>query len=232
MRPHRFGAREGVSSVNNIERLRSARGWSRPELGRRMGTSGQQIERLEKGLRSLKQEWIDKAAKALGVSPAQIITPMTESNQPVVPDELPTKTVDAGEVVQIQKLDISLSMGPGAHIEDYVEDELISFDLSFLRSFTRTAPHFLKVVKGIGDSMYPTLNWGDTILIDTSDPHLTKQDGIYWINIYGAAGIKRLRAISPEKIEIKSDNSDVPDQEVAAEDLRIYGRAIWAIRGL
>lgn len=137
-----------------------------------------------------------------------------------------------GEVVQIQKLDLSLSMGPGTLVDGYVESELVSFDLNFVRLFTRAPSDRLRLVTGIGDSMEPTLRWGDLILIDANDRMLTKQDGIYWINLYGAAGIKRLRAIGPNKILVKSDNPIHDDQEVDAEDLRIEGRAIWATRGL
>lgn len=59
----------------NIERLRLAKGWSRPELGRRVYpiTSGQQIERLEKNQRGLTVEWIERVSRALGVDPAELI---------------------------------------------------------------------------------------------------------------------------------------------------------------
>ncbi|MFC4255410.1 helix-turn-helix transcriptional regulator [Croceibacterium xixiisoli] len=220
-----------MTSVNNIERLRLDRGWSRPQLGKRMGTSGQQIERLEKGQRTLKQEWIDKAATALGVTPSDIITPLPAgyalSGQTEV---LPAD--DPNEIVQIQRLDLSLSMGPGTVIDDYVEAEPVSFDLAFIRRITRSPAHRLKLVTGIGDSMYPTLNWGDAILIDTTDRALAKQDGIYWIDLFGAAGLKRLRTIAAGRVLVISDNPTVGDQEVAAEDLRIEGRAIWVARGL
>lgn len=71
--PHHFGASCGMPSANNIELLRKQRGWSRPELARQMGTSPQQIERLEKGTRRLAKDWIDKAASAFGVPPPAII---------------------------------------------------------------------------------------------------------------------------------------------------------------
>lgn len=136
------------------------------------------------------------------------------------------------EVVQIQKLDLSLSMGPGTLIDGYVESELVSFDLGFVRQFSRAPSDRLRIVTGVGDSMEPTLFRNDLIVIDTNDRRLSKQDGIYWINLYGAAGIKRLRAIGPNRILVKSDNPIHDDQEVDADDLRIEGRAIWTTRGL
>lgn len=136
------------------------------------------------------------------------------------------------DIVMVQKLDLSLSMGPGTIIDDWVEAEPISFDRLFLQSITRAPAHRLKLVSGIGDSMYPTLNWGDAIMIDTTDRALARQDGIYWVSYFGASGIKRLRTIAEGRILVKSDNPNVGDQEVNAEDLRIEGRAIWVARSL
>lgn len=200
-----------------------------------MSTSGQQVERLEKGMRRLTQEWIEKAAAALGVDPAVIIAADFEraAGVPQRPDLPPMRSASRDEdMVEIQKLDLSLSMGPGTLIEDYVEAEPVRFDPTFIRAITRTPPHRIKLVTGIGDSMYPTLNWGDAIMIDTTDRALGRQDGIYWISLFGASGIKRLRTVGKNRILVISDNRDVADQEVAAEDLRIEGRAIWFARAL
>lgn len=59
----------------NVARLRDAKGWSRPELGRRLipPTSGQQIERLEKNQRELTVGWIERLARALNVDPAELL---------------------------------------------------------------------------------------------------------------------------------------------------------------
>lgn len=163
---------------------------------------------------------------------ATVIRDQAEFNRAKGPANPIVSVPGDGEVVQIQKLDLSLSMGPGTLIDDYVESELVSFDLNFVRLFTRAPSDRLRLVTGIGDSMEPTLRWGDLILIDANDRMLSKQDGIYWINLFGAAGIKRLRAVGPRRILVKSDNPLHDDQEVDADDLRIEGRAIWATRGL
>jgi len=223
-----------VSSANNIERFRKELGWARPKLAERMGTSPQQVERLEKGQRKLSQEWIDRAAQALGVEPAAIITPMADNDLQIMVDTavFNEPAVGSADIVTLQKLDLSLSMGPGTLIDDWVEAEPVAFDRAFLQAITRAPTNRLKLVSGIGDSMYPTLNWGDAIMIDTTDNRLARQDGIYWINLYGAAGIKRLRTVGEGRVLVKSDNPTVDDQEVDADDLRIEGRAIWVARGL
>jgi hypothetical protein len=59
----------------NIVRLREGKSWSRPELGRRLrpATSGSQIERLEKGWRSLEVDWVEKIAAAFGMDPVELV---------------------------------------------------------------------------------------------------------------------------------------------------------------
>jgi phage repressor protein C with HTH and peptisase S24 domain len=224
-----------MASENNIQLFREQRGWSRPELGKRMGTSGQQVERLEKGQRRLAQEWIDRAADALEVEPSSIIARVANSDvglEVIQPDNKPTHTVDAGEVVDMISVDLSLSMGPGTVIEEYPEEEPIKFDLALLRSITRTPPSRLRLIKGIGESMMPTLQTGDRIMVDLNERAYSRIDGIYWVNHFGAHGIKRLRAIGRGRMLIVSDNPAVENQEVDAEDLLIHGRAIWVAREL
>ena len=203
-----------------------ALGLKQKELADAIGIEENKVSKIRSGERQLKAPELLKANDWLTLQEARVsaTVPVPVGTTITIPGD--------GEVVQIQKLDLSLSMGPGTLIDGYVESELMNFDLNFVRIYTRAPSDRLRLVTGIGDSMEPTLKWGDLILIDTTDRMLSKQDGIYWINLYGAAGIKRLRAVGPSRVLVKSDNPAVDDQEVDAEDLRIEGRAIWATRGL
>lgn len=212
-----------MASVNNIQRFREAKGWSRPDLGKRMGTSGQQVERLEKGQRNLTQDWIDKAASALGVEPAAIITPGSD----VRSDHTPTRSAGNGETAQLMRLDLSLPMGPGATVDDYVEEEPVEFDLGYLRAITRTPVHRLRLARGVGDSMFPTLQSSDEVLIDTTQNSLLHSDRIYAASINGGAAIKRLRPIEGGKrILVISDNKTIEPYPVDAHEVLIWGRVI------
>lgn len=227
--PHQIGAQSGVASVNNIEKLREARGWARPELAKRMGTSPQQVERLEKGQRKLSQEWIDKAAHAFGVTPADIIS---EGVSLVVPEQPVAKSVDGGEVVEITRLDLSLPMGPGATVDDYVEEESIAFDLGYLRSFTRTPPHRLRLAAGAGDSMLPTLLPNDLVWIDTTQNQLLHADRIYAASINGRRDQASAPVAGGSKVLVISDNKTIDAYEVDANDVVIWGRVIRFARDI
>ncbi|WP_221364318.1 XRE family transcriptional regulator [Sphingomonas jinjuensis] len=220
-----------MASANNIERLRGERGWSRPELGRRMGTSGQQVERLEKAQRRLTTDWIDRAAAALGVSPSDIIAAEPAPMQPL-PDQPVARSADAGETVEIVQLDLSLPMGPGATVDEYIEEEPIRFDLGYVRSFTRTPPHRLRIARGVGDSMYPTLNSNDLVWIDSTQTDLNQQDRVWAVSINGAAAIKRLRRLSGDRVMVVSDNPAIENYEVERAELLIGGRVIRFARDL
>jgi phage repressor protein C with HTH and peptisase S24 domain len=185
----------------------------------------------EGGIRSFDVETAVRYARAFKVSAAWLLGLEDGPAAKAAPVK-PAPPASNDDTVEIVQLDLSLSMGPGTLIDDYVEGRPVRFDLVFIQSITRTTSDRLRLVRGIGDSMYPTLNGGDAIMIDTTQRALSRQDGIYWVSIYGAAGIKRLRSVGPKRILVVSDNPAVENYEVDANDVRIEGRAIWFARDL
>lgn len=241
--PHQSGAESGMASTNNIRAFREQRGWSRPQLASLMKTSPQQVEKLEKGERSLRPEWIDKAAAAFGVTPADIITPGAElasedtADRPLdmkrAPDIMPSRSVTADDgTVELTALDLSYSMGPGTELASYIEETSLRFDPEFLRRISRAPYHRLRLARGVGDSMQPTLLPGDVVMIDTTQTKLSMQDRVWAVALNGAAAIKRLRMEAGNRIVVISDNPTVPAQEVDPEDVVIHGRVIWFGREL
>lgn len=218
-----------MASGNNIEAMRKARDWSRPDLARAMGTSPQQVERLEKGQRKLSQDWIERAATALGVQPAEIIArDFAVSTLPDMPRTV-TASDDDGAIV-VRQVDLSYAMGDGTSLEDYPEEVGVKFNPNFLRTITRTDPSRLFVARGDGDSMFPTLINDDMVLIDTGQRVLNMQDRLWACAVHGAGMIKRLRSVGASRVEVRSDNPTVGNREVDTDDLFIVGRVIWVGR--
>jgi len=148
--------------------------------------------------------------------------------RPLPRPDLPL-TVDASaadEVVDIIRLDLSLSMGPGATVDDYIEEIPVKFDIGYIRAFSRAPFDRLRIARGVGDSMYPTILSSDEVWIDTSQRVVNQQDRVWACSIYGAAAIKRLRTIGHGKILVISDNPTVENQEVDAEDIMVAGRVV------
>lgn len=205
------------------------------QIAQALGVSRTVANKFVNGKVALDARRAEALAKLFEVSRDEILYQGGISSEPPSPssrlNQIVTTNFDEA-IAEIIKLDLSLSMGPGTLIGDYVEETTYKFDQQLLRLITRSPANRLRMVTGIGDSMYPTLAHGDYILIDTTDRMLARQDGIYWIDLHGAAGLKRLRTVGRGRVLVKSDNPAVGDQEVDAEDLRIDGRAIWFMRGL
>lgn len=71
--------------ANNLSALRKERGWSQDQLAGLMGTTRNQIAKLESGARRLSDVWIVRAAKALQVDAGQLVT-TAASGVPIVGD--------------------------------------------------------------------------------------------------------------------------------------------------
>lgn len=221
---HQLGARSGMAVANNIERLREARGWKRPELARRMDTSPQQIERLEKGQRRLTQDWIERAAEAFGIPAVDIITPLPDAD---VARTQPGKSElgDEADFVTVQQVDFSYGLG-ATFADGHSEVELLRFPRAWLETITYSPPALLTWARGKGDSMAPTIHDGDLVLLDRSQRRVTEQDALWAYTVGDLSAIKRLR-MKGDRVVILSDNANVPPDEELAEHVNIVARVIF-----
>lgn len=218
---------------NNIAALRKSRGLSQTELAERIGTTLNMMGKLERATRDLNSGWIAKIANALDVAPEALLASVGSATpKPRPSDHPPMHNASQGETAAITALDLSLSMGPGTPIEDFVESEPVEFDIGLLRSITRAPFKRLRIVRGIGSSMEPKFYTGDRILVDTSERSLSRMDGYYWITLFGSHGLKKLRPAGRNRVMVISENPNDDPIEVDAEDITIEGRAIWFARDL
>lgn len=210
----------------NLFRRLDDLGLSQASLAETLGLAPNKISKARHGERRFTaaevlkaHEWLDEIER--------------QRKQGVQSDTLPTRDASTGETAAIIALDLSLSMGPGTPIEEFIESRPVEFDIGLLRSITRTAFQHLRIVRGIGDSMEPTFYTGDRILVDTSVRAVSRLDGYYWITLWGAHGLKRVRPMGKDRYLVISDNGEKYDPiEVSGQDLTIEGRAIWYGRDL
>lgn len=87
-----------------------------------------------------------------------------------------------------------------------------------------------RIITACGDSMHPTIEHGDNLLIDTSKKEI--YDGkIYCVEINKQLQPKRLQIIPPDKIKVISDNKDKYDSfyidNIKKENFSIVGEVCW-----
>lgn len=143
--------------------------------------------------------------------------------------------VEAVEVVEfnedfalIPNYHVSVSAGYGSLNNDDPSKHHLAFRRSWLRS-RNLNPKDLVVVFASGDSMEPTINNGNTILVDMSDT-LLKDGSIYVLRFGEHLYAKRLQQRFDGSVCLKSDNKEYDDQIVRKDELEqlaIIGKVVW-----
>lgn len=223
---------------NRIAELRKDRRLSLEKLADRVGTTRQQIHKLETGGRRLTQDWMEKIGTALNVSPAELIAPKGRDLPSLREDHPRFDGVPSAGVIEVAgaefaavpRYDAAMSAGHGSIIDANAEP--IGYHLieaQWLRAITQTAPSRLAVLRVAGDSMEDTLADGDWVLVDRGQTRAA-QEGIYALQIDDTTWVKRLSLNLRERlIRVISDNPRYPVQELPADDLTVIGRIVWIV---
>ena len=98
----------------------------------------------------------------------------------------------------------------------------------YVREELRTKPDDIRLVEVLGDSMHPTLNAGDRVMIDTGHK-APSPPGVYAVwDGYGVV-VKRVEFVplsDPPKVRLISDNKSHREYEVTLEEANIIGRIV------
>jgi hypothetical protein len=135
-------------------------------------------------------------------------------------------------LVTIKKLNVGASAGPGALNDVESLAGKIGFDEKWLRKIGVDPAH-LSLIRVEGESMSPTLNDGDDIMVDRTAADGPLRDGIHVIRLDDALMVKRLAKGPGSRLSVMSDNPAYPDwPDVDPAALTIVGRVVWAARRL
>lgn len=133
-------------------------------------------------------------------------------------------------VVAINEIDLSYGLGATFIDGLPVKETVRYFALQWLRQYTKASPKELFFAPGKGNSMSPTIDDGDVMLIDTSEK-TPLYAGLIWACAMGGMGmVKRIRPKPDGSIILGSDNPNVPDDEVADGEVYIVGRVVAVIK--
>jgi phage repressor protein C with HTH and peptisase S24 domain len=204
-----------------LERLCSERGEDFAGLSRMLGRNPAYIQQfVRRGVpKRLKEEERRKLARYFSISESLLGGPPDDGTGP-------------SGLVSVKRHPVFVSAGPGAVVTEELGKPYFGFDEQWLKSLTPSSTANLSIVRVEGDSMSPTLNAGDDILVDLGDAEERLRDGIYVLRIDEALVVKRL-ALNPvgRRVTIQSDNpayADWPD--CGLDKINCIGRVIWAGR--
>jgi phage repressor protein C with HTH and peptisase S24 domain len=140
--------------------------------------------------------------------------------------------VPQGGLVPVRRVLVRASAGPGAIPDAERQQPYFAFDERWLKALTGSKQGDLSIIRVEGDSMAPTLNDGDDILVDRAGCAEALRDGIYVLRVEDSLLVKRL-AIHPlgRRVTVQSDNPAYPDwPDCGLDEVHCIGRVIWAGR--
>jgi phage repressor protein C with HTH and peptisase S24 domain len=132
-----------------------------------------------------------------------------------------------GNYYLIPRYDVHADCGGGAVVPCEQVVEKLAFVKRWVNAHHQPADLFL--VTAQGDSMVPTIQEGDILLVDKSRQR-GSDDGIYILSLDHELVAKRLQWMFDGSVRIVSDNTAYKEQLVPAEQidrLNVVGRVVW-----
>ena len=190
------------------------RGSSLAALSRMLGRNPTYLQQyITKGSpRKLEEEDRRKLAQFLGLAESELGAPLESPAPP------------AGDWVEVSRLNIDASAGPGA--VHHAEEPFDAFHFS-RRWLTENGLEGAKLsaIRVIGDSMEPLLREGDEVLVDMREQPF--RDGVYVVRLDDTLLVKRVASQGGGRFSLLSQNLAYPPISVQAEDFAIIGRVVW-----
>ena len=204
------------ATSERIKSLIESTGLSRREIARRIGVSHVSLSQWISGKNEPSREKLESFCEFFSVTPAYVLYGTGNA---------PEQTIahDDGTVA-IPLLDIRCSCGGGCDVPADVS--LIRFlraSAEFIRRYCPSANvRSLQIVTASGDSMAPTFQDGDAVIVDRSETRISA-DGIYAIRVNGSVFIKRVQTL-PSGVRLLSDNHLYPPIDAHAGEIDVIGR--------
>lgn len=132
--------------------------------------------------------------------------------------------------VEVVRIDVGASAGPGGLVDAEDRRRPFAFPPTLLRQLSVRASA-ASMIRVEGDSMSPTLEDGDEILVDRDARRVEARGGIFVLRLDGVLMVKRLRS-AVGGVEVLSDNPTYPARVVPMRAIEVIGRVAWLSRAI
>lgn len=130
--------------------------------------------------------------------------------------------------------DVEASAGFGAEVTSEAIDEYFAFNKNWLSKQLGISSESLLFVNISGDSMEPTLQDGDQILVDMTQQKV-HNEGIFLLQTETGLMAKRLKTNTQNTLNVSSDNPQYPNWEIRLDEQEfnpVSGKVVWSARKL
>jgi phage repressor protein C with HTH and peptisase S24 domain len=150
-------------------------------------------------------EWL-----ATGHDPSRSEAPVGETHEYIPPVRNPAR------------VSISRGSAQSRQIVDY-----LAFKEEWVRRRLESDPQHIMLLEAMSDSMSPTIEEGDLMLLDLQDPHF-RFDGVYMMRVGSELAVRRIQRRPDGRLIVRSDNPAYEPSVAAAESVNIVGHVIWS----
>lgn len=206
----------------------------RGQVAKMFKVSPESVRKWLKGLAIPETSKIQLIAKRLKVNGEWLLTGLGEKSSPakeLQPMMVPPRGTPA---LSIPHLDVRVSMGHGYSLPDHetVIDHLRLSEEWCRRNLSVSNLANLAALSAYGDSMRPTFDDGDILLVDRGVTEL-KIDAVYVLQFRDELYVKRIQRRPDGNIVVKSDNGlyDPFVIDPGQNHLSVLGRVVWAWNG-
>nr|EIP1106835.1 helix-turn-helix transcriptional regulator [Citrobacter freundii] len=224
----------GVSLMSFSERLDRAMteaGYTQGKLAKAVGMAQSSVNKLLNGASSSRKTV--EIASVLNVRPEWLSTgtgPMRNDGQQ------PEKTnggIKSFNVFRIEVLDFTVSAGPGAINNEFVEIlHSVEYPVEEARHmFNGRKQEQIRIINVRGDSMSGTIEPGDLLFVDISVQHFDG-DGIYAFIYDDTSHVKRLQKMKDKLLVISDNQTYRPWEPIEKEEMNkifVFGKVIGSM---
>lgn len=208
---------------DRFEQARKEKGLSLTDIAKKLDVSPQAVQQWT-GKVTPKPERIGQLAAILGVTDSYLLFGTGE------PHSYRSET-DGGLVIPL--LDVYLSAGGGAYETSGAIVKMVEVDPRWAREVLRLGhANTLGICPVTGDSMNPTLNQGDLVIVDSAIKSIVTE-GVYAVQVDGMNLIKRFQKMPGNRFLMLSDNPIYKPIEITAETngFNVMGRVVYCWTG-
>ena len=204
-------------------------------LGKAVGIASSTAANYWAGKRPWPTETLPRLAEVLGVSIEFLLRGEDPSRETVSDRRVAYRAPDRGndDLVDIAEIDLRYGLG-GTFIDsdEGIETEQRQFSRAWLQRVTDSPPALLFWARGQGNSMSPTIEDGEIVLIDRSQTKPWMDDLIFACALGEIGMIKRLRPRA-DHVKLLADNAAVAEDIAGPDDhLQIIGRVVAVVKKL
>lgn len=216
-----------------VKSARKQAGLSQEKLGFELGVTKGNISAWENDLHNPSVAQVEQISRISGLSyPPPSAVSSNGSPELRATGELAGGPSDGNlSTLQIRQFNVSASMGAGSVVQDHIEVvQAVTVSLPELRKLASFSnPPNLAFITGYGDSMTPTFNDGDLLLVDQN---ITEQkiDAVFAFTYDGEFYVKTLQRVPGRGVMAVSHNRTVyePFRIEPEKPLTIHGRVVLA----